>query len=540
MNESNDASIIRIQRNLIMMDFDIEMVNKIILYFNIESENQAIDYLTKNSEGKWGHPFIPRMNDDAEENSSNNSENTSILSNVKTRISSIRNEGISNAFKVQIDHQLNNQNEILCEICGEIEKEHISYNQQNNINNNEGLIEDTNTNTDNNSETLVINSEINNNNLNTDTNLEVRINNINNNNDNNNNIEIINSSNDQEKNCPICLCDIENKVELENCHHKFCYECFNEYLMNLINQNKIGNIPCPVKDCSNKNIKEEFFSQYLTGEQYFKFRTFRSQNEIARDPKKMFCPLCEGYAPIENRMDYKYDPNNPKYEKSTITCINGHNFCSCGIPLHDGDCYRDPNDFQKYLVSEHIKQCPKCGFYIKKNRGCNHMTCGNHLCKYEFCWICMKEAVPGHFEYGRCRGMQFIDTNSCMYKLKQKHPCIHCLIILFKCLIDFLITFAIILLFPSVVIMLVIIILLGMQPSFRQIFRDVFLANHSRHYKRLFFLTLFMILFSLQSVMHLAMALLIMFFLVIISLMILIKIIRTIYELFNYCRNLAN
>jgi len=30
-----------------------------------------------------------------------------------------------------------------------------------------------------------------------------------------------------------------------------------------------------------------------------------------------------------------------------------------------------------------VKKCPKCGEYIEKNGGCNHMTC---LCKHEFWW----------------------------------------------------------------------------------------------------------------------------------------------------------
>ena len=61
INETKDSNIIRIQKNLIMMDFDIEMVNKILFHFKIESEDQAIDYLTKNSEGLWQHPFIEKM-----------------------------------------------------------------------------------------------------------------------------------------------------------------------------------------------------------------------------------------------------------------------------------------------------------------------------------------------------------------------------------------------------------------------------------------------------------------------------------------------
>lgn len=33
------------------------------------------------------------------------------------------------------------------------------------------------------------------------------------------------------------------------------------------------------------------------------------------------------------------------------------------------------------------KKCPKCGRYISKNEGCNHMKC---ICNFEFCWICLQ------------------------------------------------------------------------------------------------------------------------------------------------------
>ena len=133
--------------------------------------------------------------------------------------------------------------------------------------------------------------------------------------------------------------DFENPTEMENCKHKFCQECFHSYLVDKVTHNQIEQIPCPKKNCKNKELSENFISKYLTEQEYFKYRQFKAQNEIAKDSKKVFCPLCDSYADIEEGQDILYDSNNPDYVKSTLKCQNGHEFCSCGRPKHEGDCY---------------------------------------------------------------------------------------------------------------------------------------------------------------------------------------------------------
>ena len=121
-NNNTDSKIITIQRNLIMMEFDIEMINKILLYFKIESEDQAIDYLTKNSEGLWGHPFIPRLNEEenndelADIKSQDKDKNNSIIGEVKSKIITIKSRGISNIIIYPMNEQINKQITSYCEI----------------------------------------------------------------------------------------------------------------------------------------------------------------------------------------------------------------------------------------------------------------------------------------------------------------------------------------------------------------------------------------------------------------------------------------
>ena len=542
-NNKLDSRIIRIQRNLIKMEFDIEMVNKILLYFQIESENQAIDYLTKNSDGLWGHPFIQKIKDDDNNNNKivNDSENNNhniTFENMKSKINTIKNQGISNIIYYPMDEINDEANELVCEICGDLEQFHIKSNNYQNshpINNNKA-------------EELIEDSKYENNNIiiqtsdsreNTDTKIIDSLSNENNGNNeiNNDNLNISqNDSNNHNKNkeCPICLCAVENEIELQNCGHKFCQECFNNYLMELINKNNIDNIPCPIKSCFNKDIKEDFFNKYLTEEQYFKYRTFRSQNEIAKDPKKMFCPICNEYALIQEKSKYKYDPNDPRYTKSKLTCINGHEFCSCGIAIHEGECYRDGNDFQKFLINEHIKQCPKCGFYIKKLKGCNHMTCGNNLCKYEFCWLCMKEAVPGHFEYGQCKGMQFINPNSFMFKLKRDHPWIFNILVILRSIALVLILLLILLFVPAIILILGLLFLIATRFSSLNKYLKI---RNVKFFRLAYFIIGSLIIISLQNIAHLLIACLIINFLLVIIITAIGRFIRMIYKLIRYLRS---
>ena len=424
----DDLNMKRLQHNLIMMGFDISMINKIINIFNIKTEDEAIDYLIKNENGMWKHPFIPKEEDVKEEEEFKNiliSQPQNVMNNV---FSKLKKTASTDTTKDKSDIKINNDddkddflmkiNEDICEICGEEKQLHLIKEFNNSKIN---LFDDE-------IEEIKYLDEI--------------VNNINDNinNDNNNqNNEIIKEEeklDEEEENsnpneCQICMGDLENPIEIEKCKHKFCQDCFHSYLVNLIKNNQIDHIPCPKSKCKNQNLQEIFFSQFLTEQEYFKYRQFRAQNEIARDAKKVFCPLCDSYADIGEGKADLFDSNNPDYVKTTLKCKKGHEFCSCGRPLHEGDCYHDEKEFKDFIDSEQIKKCPKCGFLIKKNKGCNHMTCGNPVCKYEFCWLCMQEAVPNHFDYGPCAGKQFWDPDSFSYKLQLNHPRLYILYSIF-------------------------------------------------------------------------------------------------------------
>ena len=449
-----NLGIMKIQTNLIRMGFDITMINKVISNFNITTEQEAIDYLIKSDNGMWNHPFIPKEEDPNEQKNNILDQPKNLMGNVLTKINTIKRSttfnarnSINNIIKEDEEKNIINKkdsgninenkivNEDICEICGERKEFHNikEFNAPNDSKEDEKIEND-----------IALNE------INEKQNIE----NIN----NEKNIIIKEDKKDEEEEednsdpniCQICMDEFDNPTEIENCNHKFCKECFHSYLVDRITHNQIEQMPCPKKNCKNKDLPENFFSKFLTEQEYFKYRQFKAQNDIAKDSKKVFCPLCDSYADIEEGQDLMYDSNNPDYIKSTLKCQNGHEFCSCGRPLHEGDCYRDEKEFKDFLVTEQIKKCPKCGFLIKKNKGCNHMTCGNPTCKYEFCWLCMQEAVPNHFDYGPCAGKQFYDPDSFSSQLKENHPCLYCFYSLFITLIVFILILVAGVAFPGI------------------------------------------------------------------------------------------
>jgi ariadne-1 len=82
---------------------------------------------------------------------------------------------------------------------------------------------------------------------------------------------------------------------------------------------------------------------------------------------------------------YFFDQGNrrtsSRYSSPTLT------FPRFGIQLWQVKC-RDDSETYNWLMSN-TKACPKCSTSIEKNGGCNHMTCKNTSCKFEFCWVCL-------------------------------------------------------------------------------------------------------------------------------------------------------
>jgi hypothetical protein len=207
--------------------------------------------------------------------------------------------------------------------------------------------------------------------------------------------------------CEICAEEINyediRKTKI-NCKHKFCSDCWLEYLKEKISNGKVYKLSCMKHKCP--QILEEKFIKQIIGQNedlLKKYEKFLKTKKILDENKKIkFCPYpdCDGYA-------------EKKGLKKYVKCNFGHEFCFvCGQKPHGWKACSSMIDkgFEEWKTHNLVKRCPYCQFWTEKRDGCNHMTCAQ--CNFQWCWVCEQECVAGHYKFGPCKDLQFSDVHS--------------------------------------------------------------------------------------------------------------------------------
>ncbi|CAO4375162.1 unnamed protein product [Caenorhabditis nigoni] len=180
------------------------------------------------------------------------------------------------------------------------------------------------------------------------------------------------------------------------CNHLFCFGCWNSYLAEKIIDAKQSEITCMHGGCK-LLFQQEQISFYIT------------------DPVVMALynrAVVDSYVATNRLLKWCHGADCDKALKVTlkstrhVACTCGSSFCfSCNQDSHEpvscrllvlwtkNDQKDDAESF-KWILGN-TKECPKCQAPIEKNGGCNHMTCNNKSCRYEFCWLCMGNWI-GH------------------------------------------------------------------------------------------------------------------------------------------------
>lgn len=223
--------------------------------------------------------------------------------------------------------------------------------------------------------------------------------------------------------CAICYTDYPaSEMTGLDCGHVFCEDCWNGHLEAKINIEGTKFISCPAEKCLIL-VDELTVTRILRDKatlakyQYLVAKSFVSGNRHVK-----WCPKpgCENAVRLG------------VVEAKPVNCQCGHSFCfGCLEPAHlPLKCEmllawlkkcNDDSETSNWIAA-HTKLCPKCKSVIEKNGGCNHMTCRNSGCRYEFCWICLGEWSPhgsSWFNCGRFDDQSAVDARDAQKKQRE-------------------------------------------------------------------------------------------------------------------------
>ncbi|KAG9508821.1 E3 ubiquitin-protein ligase ARIH1 [Fragariocoptes setiger] len=191
--------------------------------------------------------------------------------------------------------------------------------------------------------------------------------------------------------CTICCIDHpRNKIYGLGCGHRFCRECWINYLTTkIMEEGQSGRIFCAAHNCD--ILVDDQTVMVLITDLKVKLRyqhlitnSFVECNKLLR-----WCPKPEcSHAIKVQSLDFQ-----------PVKCVCGCIFCFlCGDDWHEPvkcDIIRkwkkkcDDDSETSHWIAANTKECPKCHVTIEKDGGCNHMICKNLDCKTEFCWVCL-------------------------------------------------------------------------------------------------------------------------------------------------------
>lgn len=187
------------------------------------------------------------------------------------------------------------------------------------------------------------------------------------------------------------------------CGHRFCINCWREYLHNKIMEEGMGQtIECAAHNCNilvddvsvMRLIKD---SKVRLKYQHLITNSFVECNRLLR-----WCPS----------PDCNYAIKVLYVDTRPVTCKCGHTFCfACGENWHEPVKCRllkcwikkcDDDSETSNWIAANTKECPKCNATIEKDGGCNHMVCKNQNCKADFCWVCLGPWEPHGSSWYNC------------------------------------------------------------------------------------------------------------------------------------------
>jgi len=203
----------------------------------------------------------------------------------------------------------------------------------------------------------------------------------------------IDSNIDLEVECQMCLEDFpSNQMGALACGHKFCANCWEDYLKESA-KTRTSCIRCPAKNCTYAITPGRLNRLPISKAtiEFFEIRTDRFQLQSFIDQSEGFIP-CTGKGCDKIFQVFDVDCKEVKCSCKKEFCPSCredvHRPCPCDIAFKWIEKNNSESENLHWIIAK-TKRCPKCRAPIEKTQGCNHMTCRNPACSYEFCWLCL-------------------------------------------------------------------------------------------------------------------------------------------------------
>lgn len=189
--------------------------------------------------------------------------------------------------------------------------------------------------------------------------------------------------------CEVCFDEVGPSEGFSlGCKHTFCRTCWRDFFSVVVREGPSCVFSrCMMNDC-NEAVTEATVAAMA-----------RKEDAVVYDQH-----VLRQFVHIAKSMAWCPAPDCPNAFVSRgyvgdVVCECGMKFCfRCGSEAHQPvDCVmlekwlekcNNESETANWILAN-TKKCPKCSVRIEKNQGCNHMTCRNSGCRYEFCWICM-------------------------------------------------------------------------------------------------------------------------------------------------------
>lgn len=204
--------------------------------------------------------------------------------------------------------------------------------------------------------------------------------------------------------CEICFMMLPvNQMTGLECGHRFCYQCWNEYLTTKIMEEGVGQtIACAAHNCPILVDDQTAMRLVKDPRVRIKYQHLITNSFVECNRLLRWCPSPDcSYAIKVSYVDAK-----------PVSCQCGYVFCfACGESWHDPvkcgllkkwikKC--DDDSETSNWIAANTKECPKCNATIEKDGGCNHMVCKNQNCKADFCWVCLGPWEPHGSSWYNC------------------------------------------------------------------------------------------------------------------------------------------